>query len=277
MLSDISYKIRRKCNNLRTVQLPLGHGPAGKDKISLVLYLDYEREFGHPMAIHTAQAGFERVFHILHSQGIRATWNCVGLIAEHYPETIIRLIESGQEIASHTHNHCNPLNVSTDALISDLSQTKNVFWHRFAINIKGFHAPEDGWRACLADILSGLGYEYAFDRGMNPRHAALCHDYLSGGRQKGASLLKIPSINDDWAFMEGASPREVLSSWQETLDNVPMGSASAMGFHPWVLGRDDAWLGAFAAFLYSALNRRDTVLYTGEEIASWYKGKKAPA
>lgn len=270
-MTNLLYKLKRKWNYLSTPCQLLGNGPAGREKVSLVLYFDYEREFGNIEAKHSAQAGFDFIISALNQNAIKATWNCVGLIMDRYPETIKQLKDYGQEIASHTHRHIDPLKVKANVVKEDLALTKQVFLKQFSIHLEGFHPPEDGWSRSLIGDLSELGFTYAILKKMNNSswHTALCHDPLSVMNKK-KRILRIPSICDDWLFMEGKSAEHVLSYWMFCLDSVKKGSAIAMGFHPWVLGKDENRLQVFAKLLAEIKSRNDIELFTGCDIISWY-------
>ncbi len=47
----------------------------------------------------------DRIFHVLEKHNQKATFFCLGWIAETYPEVIKRISESGHEVASHTRMH----------------------------------------------------------------------------------------------------------------------------------------------------------------------------
>ena len=92
---------------MTTLRYPLCPGPAGFKNISLVIFFDYEREFGYDQkklsayigydeAKVSANKGFLSIMQILRKYKIKATWNCVGLIAHNYPETIDLLISEGK-------------------------------------------------------------------------------------------------------------------------------------------------------------------------------------
>lgn len=267
------YKLKNKWNEFGTGCDLMMCGPGGPDCVSLTLYFDYEREYGNIRAKDSGQAGYERVLDTLTTYHLKTTWCCVGLIAEHYPDTIVRLRDCGHEIASHTHRHINPLKVDRRLLRKDLALTGAVFSDRFDVRLDGFHPPEDGWCRFLPDDLSELGFSYAIlkKKNKNEYHPALCHAFFPG-RKIGKSLLRIPSVCDDWGFIDGQSITQVSKLWVSCLDSIKRGSAVAMGFHPWVLGEAAGRFQAFVSLLDEIAGRKNIRVFTGREIAYWYCG-----
>jgi hypothetical protein len=58
----------------------------------------------------------------------------------------------------------------------------------------------------------------------------------------------MPVFCDDWMFEEkDFKPKEMLSIWEKTVFSAMQNRRYvAIGFHPWVLGKDEARLEAFA-------------------------------
>lgn len=269
-MTGILDKIRREWTRATVPRRPLGPGPAGEDKIGLVVYFDYEREFGNPAGKDSAQRGFESVVSILHEHGLRATWNCVGLVGVHYPETIERLIEEGHEIACHTHAHVSPSEVCRSDLHADIAEARSLFKERFGVDLRGFHSPADAWARTLIDILLRLGFEYdiAYEKPGPGRNISLVSDRRYGRLEERRRLLRIPSAGDDWSLFCGdRTPREVAEGWNALLAPDQRGRTFALGFHPWILGMSDGNIRLFRDFLDRVSALEYVRVLTGGEVA----------
>jgi peptidoglycan/xylan/chitin deacetylase (PgdA/CDA1 family) len=272
MRDSFFFKAKRKFNEITTLSRLLGIGPGGSDKISLVIYFDYEREFGNLDAKRVAQNGFDFIIRSLIKYGVKATWNCVGLVAEQYPHTILKLKDDKQEIASHTHSHIIPLRVGPKFLAQDLALSKKIFQEHFSINLQGFHPPEDSWSTPLISVLLDLGFSYTILR----RDDAYCRpSYVSsflacGGKRR--EVLRIPSICDDWPFLsEDKSPTQMVDYWLAKLSSLQKGGTGAIGFHPWVLGQDRNRLNAFEYLITKIQSSSSIELFLGRQVATWFK------
>ena len=273
MIMNNIYKVRKKWRDLTVYRQSLGVGPAGTDKVSLVIYLDYEREFAVEEARHSAEKGFNSILDILCKYNIKATWNCVGLIGEYYPETIKSLIEKDQEVTSHTYSHIVPLRTNRSVLMNDISQAKEFFQNEFNINMRGFHSPQDAWSKPLLEILANLDFDYDIAvEGNKLKHNA---SYISSLKYKifniGKGIIRIPSFSDDWRLIsEKLLPEKMLQHWKMAIGQFYFGKTIAVGFHPWVIGQDDARIDAFETFIKTVASSKDVTTYTGCEIAKWY-------
>jgi polysaccharide deacetylase family protein (PEP-CTERM system associated) len=69
------------------------------DNDSTKIYAEWNR---YESRIH---ANMERIFNLLDDRGIKATFFCLGWIAEKYPEVIRKIVEHGYEVGTHTTMH----------------------------------------------------------------------------------------------------------------------------------------------------------------------------
>jgi peptidoglycan/xylan/chitin deacetylase (PgdA/CDA1 family) len=271
-MTGILDKIRREWVRATVLRRFLGTGPAGRDSIGLVVYLDYEREFGNTAAKEPARRGFESVVSILHEHGMRATWNCVGLVGLHYPETVERLIEEGHEIACHTHSHISPSRVCKSDLHADIAEAKSLFKERFGVDLRGFHSPSDAWSRDLIGVLLRLGFEYdiAYERQGPGRSISLISDRRHGGPKGRRVLLRVPSAGDDWSLFCGdRTPEEIRNGWAGLLTPGHRGETFALGFHPWILGMREGHMRLFRDFVEKVSSLGYVRVLTGREVAEW--------
>ena len=268
------YRIKRKWRDLTTFKQNLGTGPAGASKISLILYFDYEREFGNPEAKGSADFGFKAIVDILRQHEIRANWNCVGQIAEIYSETIEALISIKQEISCHTYFHITPLLSDVAELSKDIATFKQVFFEKYQIDIKGFHSPRDAWSKPLIKILLENNFDYDFavetkECNHNVCYISLLKTIFDKNKKR---LLRIPSVSDDWMMIsKKISSEDMLSHWNSFLNRKYHGKTIAIGFHPWVLGQSAKKMDMFKKFVDSLKKNDDLKLFTGSEVYRWYQ------
>lgn len=274
MIRQLKFKFKRKWRDISVFRRPLGTGPAGDDKISVVLYFDYEREFGHKEASVSSGRGFHSVISILDEYSLKANWNCVGKLSEVWPETIDSIISKGHEISSHTYAHIVPLMVNDSALYKDIKHFKNEFEKKYNIGIQGFHSPTDAWSKILIKIL--LENKFTYDLALEPNeknhNVCFISPYLTNRFEIGNAILRIPSVSDDWKMFTGEmNPEEMLGHWKSYLSEKYFGKTIGIGFHPWVIGRNEKNINAFRQLMAKINTSAFLKTYTGSEIVNWYQ------
>ncbi|WP_297092244.1 polysaccharide deacetylase family protein [uncultured Draconibacterium sp.] len=178
----------------------------------------------------------ERIFHILEKNNQKATFFCLGWIAEKYPEIIKEISNSGYEIGSHTSLHQlayeqSPLEFKTDVeysikTLEDLTGEKIRYFRA-----PGFSIRQDNlW---TFEILIDLGIE--IDCSIFP--AARAHGGLPAYRSPVPSLLKYNGLtikelpinyttlfNKQLIFSGGGyfrlTPYSLLKKWTKESDYV---------------------------------------------------------
>ena len=276
VFTNIIQKMVRQWRDYTISRIPLEHGPAGKDKISLVIYFDYEREFGNKSAKDSAEKGFHKIIEALKIFNVKATWNCVGLIAKHYPETIEKIIIEGHEVACHTYSHIVPILTERDKLASDIDQAKLIFEKRFNIQLRGFHSPQDAWSKNLIKILIDRNFSYDIVLERKPKVANIHYvrpiNYFL--HPPTSYLLRIPSLTDDWEIVSKSLPPEAMfAKWREFSSRKYLGRCFAIGFHPWIIGMNSKNMEAFSCFIRLVKLSKNIVTFTGSEIAQWAKSQ----
>ena len=83
----------------------------------------------------------EIIFNILRTNNQKATFFCVGWIAEKYPEIIRTIVDSGFEIGSHTHYHQLVYEQSPKEFEIDLIKSIDTLESVSGQKIKYFRAP----------------------------------------------------------------------------------------------------------------------------------------
>jgi len=236
--------------------------------INLVLYFDYEREFGNPAAKASAETGFRFIVETLDRFNIKATWNCVGLIAEKYPDTLQMLVDRGHELSSHTYHHVDVTNITRDVIVQELRLSRKRFADEFGVEVVGFHPPQDRWSIPLLQAMKLTEYQYLIARDNNPQHWHAHLLKLPFVDQR----LCIPSIADDWDYFDNHMvPEIMLRYWEERISMLGPGSVAAIGFHPWVLGASPERLSFFESLVTSLVADDSISLTSGRELLTHYQ------
>lgn len=104
-----------------------------------------------------------RILDLLEADDHRATFFVVSELAEHYPELIRRMADSGFEVASHSHSHMRLDGDDRELCKGDIARSKAVLEDLTGRPVYGFRAPSwsarrsDDW---LWDQLVALGFRY---------------------------------------------------------------------------------------------------------------------
>ncbi len=106
--------------------------------------------------------GTARVLDLLDRHGQRATFFCLGWIAEHLPGLVGEIARRGHEVASKGHTQ-RPLATLTPAgLRDDLARARDAIEHVTGARVLGYRAP--GWMGphdlWALDVLAAEGYAY---------------------------------------------------------------------------------------------------------------------
>jgi len=105
----------------------------------------------------------ERLLQTIARHGHRATFFCLGWVAQKYPEIIRRIDEAGYEIASHTHTHQLVYEQTPEQFRDDVTRSINVLEQITGKKVTSFRAPgfsittDTPW---AFETLVELGIEY---------------------------------------------------------------------------------------------------------------------
>ncbi len=138
---------------------------------------------------------YEGVNHILQeldSRNLKATFFCLGWIAEKHPEAILSIHAHGHHIGCHSYQHELAFRFDREAFKKDTEKSKKLIEDLIGESINAFRAPgfsitkKNTW---ALEVLTELGFEY--DCSILPAR----HDYggfASYGKAEPA-LLKLPN------------------------------------------------------------------------------------
>jgi polysaccharide deacetylase family protein (PEP-CTERM system associated) len=107
--------------------------------------------------IHT---NMERILTVLDTAGVKATFFCLGWIAEKYPDVIKTIADKGYEIGSHTDNHQLIYEQNPKAFSADIERSIKTLEDISGKKVRCFRAPGFSLREdtpWVFDILTNLG------------------------------------------------------------------------------------------------------------------------
>lgn len=136
--------------------------------------------------------GVERILLALKVHDLKATFFCLGWVAQNHPKVIKRIQEQGHHIACHSFKHDLAYTFNRKGFKNDTEKAKNIIEDLIGVPVTAYRAPgfsikkENIW---AFDVLCELGFEY--DCSVFPA----AHDY-GGFPELGLSepvLLQLPN------------------------------------------------------------------------------------
>lgn len=238
MLNNNYY---RRANNI-FVRNEYIDKPINQNCKYLIIYFDYEREFGNP-STNFSDSNFYDLIEVLKHYHIRCSWYTVGRVIERYPNTIETCQLLGHEIGSHTYNHTIVNQVSKRVLESDFIRFENI---KQEYNIIGFRFPQGIWNCSSLRLLKKYGYSYDIVM----LNGEICrpfysHSILSPIKEQDR-VIRFPSLCSDWlAYEKKLTGNSMFEYYKAKLKMVKYGDIAAIGFHPWVLYSNAQYRKAF--------------------------------
>ena len=133
--------------------------------------------------------GIDRILQVLKSKNIKATFFCLGWVAEKHPDVILRIHAHGHHIGCHSYQHELSFRFDREGFKQDTEKSKKLIEDLIGESINAFRAPgfsiteQNIW---ALEVLTELGFEY--DCSLFPAS----HDYggfASYGKSEPAILL----------------------------------------------------------------------------------------
>ena len=249
IVNKIRYRYSGWALNTSTARLPETY----KTKRNVLIYFDYEREFGG-FESNITDDFIDELLSVLDSYKIRATWFTVGKIFELYPETISSILDRGHEIASHSYRHSVIQKMSGDEIRRDFEMFSTSLSAN--IDVIGFHSPQGRWNTRMFNILSNAGYAYdvALDKASGPGRPVFV-------KTKAGRILRINTVGDDWPLYAGRySEQEMHDYFISLSDRIRDGDVAGIGFHPWILYSKPAIYKGFRNLLESLSTQEDIIV-----------------
>lgn len=190
----------------------------------------------------------QRVLDLLEKRGARATFFILGWIADHHPQVVRKITDSGHEIACHSYWHRLVYAMTPEEFRQDTRQAKTAIEEATGREVVGYRAPsysitrESQW---ALDILLELGFR--FDSSIFP----VTHDrYGWRGQERFARSIRKGEGTTLWEFppstyrvlnnsvpVAGGGYLRLLpyhyTKWALEYINHEEGRAGCVYFHPW--------------------------------------------
>jgi len=104
------------------------------------------------------------VLALLSGLEIRGTFFCLGWVAERFPELILKIAESGHEVACHGMDHRRLFTLSQNEFEQDVKVSKQLLESASGTQIRGYRAPSFSLTAKTSwvyQVLAGQGFDYS--------------------------------------------------------------------------------------------------------------------
>lgn len=231
-----------------------------KNLAHITVFHDYEGDYAGKDLKKPSDRGVNRILDIEAKYKVKATYNIVGRLMNDVPETISRILADGHEIASHSYGHSIMTTLSKNEVIWDIEKTKKLF-KSIGIQLKGFRSPQSKWNFKQMAILLAQGIHWSAEA-----------DYATFPyvikRQKYRCLIRMPVVMDDWAYQSmNISPKIMLQKLQNCVDEICKEKKyAAIGFHPWIQGKEAARLAVFEEFIAELSERKDLTLLPFDSV-----------
>lgn len=250
------FELDRKSNDLKCFLIRLFRKKLipGNNCSYITIFHDYERQYCSSAVTHFSDKGVERLLDIESKYKIKVTYNIVGKLIQDVPSIVRRILADGHEIASHSYEHSIIPKLTTKEMLDDINKTKDIF-RSCGIALKGIRSPQSRWSFQQMNILldSGLQWTAENDHGKYP--------YVIKNKNS-TYLIRMPVTMDDWGYESlHETPEQMLRKLRACVDKICRKKYyGAIGFHPWVQGKDDGRITVFEEFIAELSEREDLVL-----------------
>lgn len=262
----MKFELHRKSNKIICL-LKRAFSPSYKFNHNcghITIFHDYERQYCDKSVIDYSDKGIEKILDIEEKYKISATFNIVGKLINDVPLIIARLLSDGHEIASHSHKHSIMTKLSKAEIINDIKQTKDSFYLR-GIQLNGFRSPQSRWSFQQMAILLNYGFKWSAENDHSKFPYILT-------KNKDNILIRMPIAMDDWGYESSMlSPAVMLQKLKKCVDTISNEKCyGAIGFHPWVQGKEKDRLSVFEEFIANISERKDIKVLPFNDALSVY-------
>ncbi len=106
----------------------------------------------------------EKILHLLCEADVKATFFCLGWVAERYPNLLRQIFDAGHEVGCHGMDHRRIFEFSAKEFLDDISRAKALLEDASGVAVKGYRAPSfsmspDCWH--LYEQLVAAGFYYS--------------------------------------------------------------------------------------------------------------------
>ena len=226
-----------------------------------------------------------RILDILDRQGIKGTFNTVGITAEMYPESVKAIVDRGHEIAGHSYDHVPQWNLSEKDEREQIRKTVAAIKKVTGQQIKGWRCPTVQPSPNTLRLLAEEGFVWDSNFLNDDKPYML----QVGGRE----LVEIPYTfsTDDVPFLYGSGnyaiggfpairniPRHLFEVQKDEFDILYQESAVdpkmfIFQTHPEVMGR--AHRSKYFEMILAHIKSHEGIWFaTLSEVAEWWIKKK---
>jgi polysaccharide deacetylase family protein (PEP-CTERM system associated) len=122
------------------------------------------------------ESQMETLMYMMASMDIKATFFCLGVVAEKHAGILRQLVASGHEVASHGISHRNLYDLSRNDLQREIADSKKMLEDCIGSPVNGFRAPNFSITDVALDVMLKAGYTYdssVFDVEWHPNYGRL--------------------------------------------------------------------------------------------------------
>lgn len=153
-----------------------------------IIYLTFDDGYGNSTT--------GKVLDVLKTKGVKATFYLVGSFVKDRPDLTRRMINEGHQIGSHTMNHPDFVNISTERQISEIISFNDMMKNKFGYDIKLFRFPSGEFSDEGLALVNNMGlkavfYSYAYydyDEDHQPSRSSALSGMI-GGLHPGAIYM----------------------------------------------------------------------------------------
>lgn len=252
----VKRKIQKLCCNFIYYSQKRKHRYT--DKGVVTIFHDYERNYHDPRVNEYSDLGVRRIIETEKKYDIKATYNIVArLFDEVAVQPIIdKIRKNGHEFASHSYSHSILNTLSKKQIEQDIKSTKLIFFNN-NLKLQGLRSPQSRWKFEHLPIMMKYGLMWTAENDT----AEYPYTILQRNHRK---LVRMPIMMDDWDYEQINMPANEM--YQKLLACIKKISQKkiygAVGFHPWVQGKETDRLKVFEELLEFVSKQNDIEILT---------------
>lgn len=140
------------------------------------------------------EQNIDLILGILNEFEVKATFFCLGWIAERIPKLISSIADHGHEIASHGYSHRLIYEQTPTEFQEDITKTKKLLEDIVAREVNGYRAPTFSITDWAFPIIRGAGYTYDSSVVITDVHDRYGSVFSSAGKEPGDFFEIYPSL-----------------------------------------------------------------------------------
>jgi peptidoglycan-N-acetylglucosamine deacetylase len=207
--------------------------------------------------------GFPRLYALLATHGVRATFFIEGWNGAHHPDAVAAVAAHGHELGMHGWVHEAWSALDADDERARAERATVALTHASGVRPIGFRAPGGSRSAATESILSDLGYRYdaSLGDGMRPQR-------LPSGLAQVPFVW--PAVDGYWYLRPDPVPAAtVRDRWLAQLaETAASGGLFLVVCHAFITGVDDERLAVLDAVMEAAVRDHRVTIRTVAEVAA---------